>query len=75
MPAGQVLYFRQALKKHQQFVILGYPETLKIELPLVRELNSYFSHRTRKRHQKDLQNAPLGAQMPLLGRFGGRPKI
>ena len=69
-------------KKHRKFMILGYPGTLQMRLGLKREHRFHFWHRSLKRYQKDLQNAPFWAPFGHPGRpnaafgpFWGQPKI
>ena len=75
-------YFKQTLKKHRKFMILGYPGTLQMRLGLKREHRFHFWHRSLKRYQKDLKNAPFWAPFGHPGRpnaafgpFRGQPKI
>ena len=65
-PLGR--YLVQPLKKHQKFMILGYPETLKNWISQESGIKTHYSHRTRKRQQKYLQNASFWAPFGHLGR-------
>ena len=75
-------YLKQTLKKQGKFMILGRPGTLSMRLGLKREHRFHFWHRSLKRYQKDLQNAPFWAPFGHPGRpnaafgpFWGQPKI
>ena len=50
--------------------VLGYPGTSRMRLPLKREHTFHSWHRTLKRYQKYLQNAPFWASFGPFGRPG-----